>query len=180
MWGRYERGEAVPGMEVMERFAAIGAKPGVLLGTEAPDAWDPLAAEWALLDQIAVELGLWKGNLHIDRLEEIEAQLREDRRLDAAHDYDEAVTPHVNGANMMREWLAESPYVFRWSDSTLEAVIELLEYTLSVTGKTMPPGDKARAIVALLKAAKADQWTSPDSRKALLTSVKTLVDKLPS
>lgn len=175
MWGRYERNEAIPGMEVMERFAAIGAKPGVLLGMEAPDSWDPGVAEWLLIDEIAAQLGLHGG--HVDRLEAIERQLREDRR----NDWKEPDQRHqvVRGSTMMRAWLSESPYFLGGRFVTLEEVIELLEFVLSVAGKTMRPGDKAAAIVMLLK--KAKSAADADSRageRELRSAVKELVDKL--
>ena len=174
MWGRYERDEAVPGLEVMERFAAIGAKPAVLLGKEAPGAWDPAAAEWLLLDELAAQLGLY--NKHVERLETIEAQLREDMRRDQGGT--DKPASGARGSDMMRLWLSESPYLLGWHGITLESVIELLEFTLSVAGKTMHPSDKATAIVQLLKKVKKSGTDTRAGQHELFTATKELVEKM--
>ena len=80
---------------------------------------------------------------------------------------------------MMRLWLSESPYFLGWHTIRLETVIEWLEFALSVAGKTMRPGDKADAIVRLLKKAKESGTDTRAGERELPAALKELVEKLP-
>jgi len=175
MWGRYERGDAEPGVGVLEHFCALGAKPGVLLGTKALEDVD---AAHAVLDEIAAQLGLF-NRMH--ELEGIGAQLLRDRAALLGDPYERKYSsrsPDVSpwSFQSIHQWLSQSPY-FLPSTDQLERVIERLEFALSVSGKDMEPYDKAAAILKLCQEAK-NCPTEREAERALNLRVREVVERV--
>ncbi len=175
MWGRYERGEAEPGVRVLEHFCALGAKPGVLLGTKALENPD---VSQIVLDQIAAELELFD---RVHELDEIGAMLLKDRvaLLNDPHERKHSVLPPDVSPwsyERLRHWLAQSPKYLP-SPSELEHVIERLEFALSVSGKNLEHYDKALAIVRLVQETKKLP-TEREADRTLALKVRELIDSL--
>lgn len=176
MWGRYERGEAEPGVSVLEHFCALGAKPGALLGVKALEDTDGVHA---VLDEIAAQLGLF-NEMH--QLEGIAAQLLRDRAtiLNDSEEREHSVaSPDTSPWSFenVRNWLSQSPY-FLPDGTDLEKVIERLEFGLSVSGRSMDHYDKASAIVRLWRETRACK-TARDADRMLASKVRELIEKLP-
>lgn len=177
MWGRYERGEAEPGVRVLEHFCALGAKPGSLLGVKALEDAD---GAHVVLDEIAAQLGLFN---HMHELETIGAQLLRDRAALIADPYERKhsiARPDVSPWSFqnVRQWLSQSP-CFLPDSSDLEQVIERLEFALSVSGKTMDHYDKGATIVMLWRETRQCK-TERETERLLASKVRELVEKLPA
>lgn len=176
MWGRYERGEAEPGVSVLEHFCALGAKPGSLLGVKALEDAD---GAHVVLDEIASQLGLFN---RVHELEEIGAQLLRDRAALVADPYERknsVSSPDTSPWSFqnVRQWLSHSPY-FLPDSADLERVIERLEFALSLSGKVMDHYDKGAAIVKLWRDTKQCK-TERETDRLLTSKVRELVEKLP-
>lgn len=176
MWGRYERGEAEPGVRVLEHFCALGAKPGSLLGVRALEDADCVHA---VLDEIAAQLGLFN---HMHELEEIGAQILRDRAALVAdpNERKHSVAPPDTSPwsfQNVHQWLSQSPH-FLPNSADLERVIERLEFALSLSGKVMDHYDKGAAIVRLWRDTKQCK-TEREADRLLASKVRELVEELP-
>lgn len=176
MWGRYERGDAEPGVRVLEHFCALGAKPGALLGVKALEDSD---GTHAVLDEIAAQLGLFN---HMHELEEIGAQILQDRAALVFDPYERkhsVATPDTSPLSFqnVRQWLSQSPH-FLPDSAALERVIERLEFALSLSGKSMDHYDKGATIVRLWRETKQCK-TERDAERLLASRVRELVEQLP-
>lgn len=180
MWGRYERGEAEPGVRVLEHFCALGAKPGALLGVKALEDSDGVRA---VLEAIATHLGLF-NQMH--QLDDIAAQLLRDRALilNDSHEYEHSscspdCSPDISPRSFenVDDWLSQSPYLLPGL-TVLEKVIERLEFALSVSGRSMDHYEKASAIVGLCREIRACK-TDREIERMLASRVRDLIKQLP-
>lgn len=170
MWGRYERGDAQPTVSVLEHFCALGASPDMLLKGALPES-SPVA----VLDEIAAQLGL---SNHWQALEPIGERLEQERKEELLEMYGQARRAHsggVRGSDMVRAWLATSPNVLFASDwQLMQDVLEALEFSLSVSNKSMWPDEKASAVRELWIKAKQSA-----RGRVELRDVQALIESLP-
>lgn len=183
MWGRYERGDATPGVDILEDFCSLGGDPNFLLG-KAPDTGDDLKTAVAVIDELCAQLGIYK---YEQEMWQIGDQLLKDRLSDwemtkwvdtprRRRSPQPPVNTDVRGSVLMRALLLKSPVVI--DDETrgrLRDVIEALEYELQDSGKSLSPRAKSRAVIEL--------WVRATEKGRLFTGmnydVKEFVRGLP-